>query len=197
MAPEWAFRNVAHEVRLLRSGAGSMPASARMRLIVLRPRSCPRLRRAPPILVYPQSRVGGRHPDHERGQSRLGWRTSRSTTAAPVVLPGDQTPVPAQQRIRRDDARHPHQRLASKNLRSNGQPAPLSIGRPEASVTELPVRMRFSSRRYSITCCWPRLIQPAMAKTQSRRTRLFMCGRVVRPGTQRTGGARPAGNPLD
>jgi hypothetical protein len=36
---QWAFRNVAHGVRLLRSGAGSIPASAKMRLIVLRPRS--------------------------------------------------------------------------------------------------------------------------------------------------------------
>jgi len=40
-------------------------------------------------------------------------------------------------------------------------------------------RTRFSSSRYSITCCWPRLTHPAMAETYSWKTRAFMGGTVA------------------
>src|SRR5664279_4744555 len=54
IAPQWAFRNVFQLVRLPRSGAGSRPASTKIRLIVLRPTSWPRFQSAPRIRVYPQ-----------------------------------------------------------------------------------------------------------------------------------------------
>jgi hypothetical protein len=48
---EMAWRKVLRGMRLPRIGAGSRPWSRRMRLIVLRPTSCPRSPRAPRILV--------------------------------------------------------------------------------------------------------------------------------------------------
>jgi len=46
-----ALMNLAHGIRVPRSGAGSMPCSCKMRLIVFRPISWPRFRKAPLIRV--------------------------------------------------------------------------------------------------------------------------------------------------
>jgi hypothetical protein len=51
MAPQCALRNVAQDIRLRRSGAGSTPCCFKIRLIVVRPIPWPRLLRAPRILV--------------------------------------------------------------------------------------------------------------------------------------------------
>jgi hypothetical protein len=70
-----------------------------------------------------------------------------------------QIPVPAQQRIRRDDACDARQRLPTEGLGTNSQPTPLRVGQPEASTKLLaqnPV-LWFSSTKYSSNCCWPRL----------------------------------------
>jgi hypothetical protein len=51
MAPQWDLRNADQDVRLLRSGAGSIPCAARTRAIVFLPTSCPMLRSAPRMRV--------------------------------------------------------------------------------------------------------------------------------------------------
>ncbi len=71
-----ALRKVFHGIRLRRAGAGSRPWSSRMRLMVLRPSSWPRLRSAPRILVYPQL-----------GFSEANLTTSCCTLAALAGLP--------------------------------------------------------------------------------------------------------------
>ena len=52
-APRCALMNFAHGMHLPRSGAGSIPCSCRIRLIVFRPILYPRFCRAPLIRVYP------------------------------------------------------------------------------------------------------------------------------------------------
>jgi hypothetical protein len=54
-------------------------------------------------------------------------------------------------------------------------------------------RTRFSSRRNSMTCCWPRLTHPTRAKTQSWKTKLPTGGRVVQSPMQWAAQGHPAG----
>ena len=84
MAPQCAFRNVLHGIRLRRSGAGSSPCSARMRFTVFLPTSCPRLRIAPQILVWPQLEF-----------SRAILRTSSRIVCATRGRPGPRRWVPS------------------------------------------------------------------------------------------------------
>src|SRR4029453_17323484 len=51
IAPQWACRNVRHDVG--RSGTGGIPSVLRIRAMVDRPTRCPTFLRAPRIGVYP------------------------------------------------------------------------------------------------------------------------------------------------
>ena len=45
-----------------------------------------------------------RHPHHEVGHLAWRYRPASTSAGAAVVLPGNQPPVPAENRVRRDDA---------------------------------------------------------------------------------------------
>ena len=51
---------------------------------------------------------------------------------------GDELPVPAEQRVRRDDRRDLAQRLTAQPVGSRGKFPPVVIGEPEAPPTQLP-----------------------------------------------------------
>lgn len=65
MPSQCARRNVFQEIRLERSGAGSIPCSFGMVWTVPRAISCPRLASASRIRVYPQSGVISGHRSHD------------------------------------------------------------------------------------------------------------------------------------
>ena len=83
-----ACTHAGHGVRRARAGAGSIPWSCSIRVTVW-----------PGDVVARDSRAR-----HEVGH--LAWRDRPASTAAgaAVVLPGNQPPVPAEHRLRRDDA---------------------------------------------------------------------------------------------
>jgi hypothetical protein len=53
-------------------------------------------------------------------------------------FPGDELPVPSEQRVRRDDRRDVTQGLAAQPVGSRGKPPPVVIGESEAPPTQLP-----------------------------------------------------------
>ena len=132
-----ACRNVFQGMRRLRSGAGSIPWSCRIRCTVVRAISWPRFESAPRIRVYPHWGILDRHPDHERGHVTSRHRPASTAAGAAVVCLGDQSPVPAENRVRRDDAGDLHQDAPSEFLAANGESTALGIGqakRPRAQV---------------------------------------------------------------
>jgi hypothetical protein len=83
-------------------------------------------------------------------------------------LPGDQPPVPPQDRVGRHDGRH---------IRRTRRPSrwPFAARRRRCSSVNrmrrpfsCSLRTRFSSTRYSMTCCWWRLTHPARGTSSSR-----------------------------
>ena len=69
-----------------------------------------------------------RHPHHEVGH--LAWRYRPASTAAgaAVVLPGNQPPVPAENRVRRDDAGDLRQNPPAEFLASHRESTALGVG---------------------------------------------------------------------
>ena len=93
--------------------------------------SAPRIRGVPPLGIL------DRHPDHERGHGTSRHRPASTAAGAAVVCLGDQSPVPAENRVRRDDAGDLHQDAPSELLAANGESTALGIGqakRPRAQV---------------------------------------------------------------
>ena len=78
-----------------------------------------------------------RHPDHERGNFASRHRPASTAAGAAVVCLGDQSPVPAENRVKRDDAGDLHQDSPSEFLAAHGASTALGIGpakRPRAQV---------------------------------------------------------------
>ena len=76
-----------------------------------------------------------RHPDHERGHVTARHRPAATAAGAAVVCLGDQSPVPAENRVRRDDAGNLHQDAPAELLAAHGASTALGIGpakRPRA-----------------------------------------------------------------
>ena len=132
-----ACRNVFQGMRRLRSGAGSIPWSCRIRFTVVRAISWPRFESAPRIRVYPPLGMLDRHPDHARGHVTSRHRPASTAAGAAVVCLGDQSPVPAENRVRRDDAGDLHHDAPAEFLAAHGESTALGIGqakRPRAQV---------------------------------------------------------------
>ena len=124
-------------MRRLRSGAGSIPWSCRIRFTVVRAISWPRFESAPRIRVYPPLGMLDRHPDHARGHVTSRHRPASTAAGAAVVCLGDQSPVPAENRVRRDDAGDLHHDAPAELLAAPGESTALGIGpakRPRAQV---------------------------------------------------------------
>jgi len=118
--------------------------------------------------LYPSISPGAillSHADSQSGDFVISWRPARTPTWTLRVL-NNQFSVPRQQSFRRGDRCHLPQRLAAK-LFSFGQSPSLVIVEPEASVTHLSRKTRFSSIRYAMTFCWFWLIQPAIVVTRN------------------------------
>ena len=78
-----------------------------------------------------------RHPDHERGHGTARHRRASTAAGAAVVCLGDQSPVPAENRVRRDDAGDLHPDAPAEVLAAHGESTALGIGqakRPRVQV---------------------------------------------------------------
>ena len=77
--------------------------------------------------VYPPPWIRDRHPHHEVGH--LAWRYRPASTSAgvAVVLPGNQPPVPAENRVRRDDAGDLRQNPPAECLASHRESTALGV----------------------------------------------------------------------
>ena len=99
--------------------------------------SWPRCESAPRIRVYPPLGILDRHPDHARGHVTSRHRPASTAAGAAVVCLGDHSPVPAENRVRRDDAGDLHPDAPSELLTAYGESTALGIGqakRPRAQV---------------------------------------------------------------
>ena len=132
-----ACRNVFQGMRRLRSGAGSIPWSCRIRVTVVRANLVAEVRERPADPCVPPLGILDRHPDHARGHVTSRHRPASTAAGAAVVCLGDQSPVPAENRVRRDDAGDLHQDAPSELLAAHGESTALGIGpakRPRAQV---------------------------------------------------------------
>ena len=133
------------------------------------------VRERPADPCVPPLGILDRHPDHEHGHVTSRHRPASTAAGAAVVCLGDQSPVPAENRARRNDAGDLHQDAPSEFLAAHGESTALGIGqakRPRAQVLPedpilLPRRTRFSSRRYAIRSSWGRFTQPANVRTRN------------------------------
>ena len=69
-----------------------------------------------------------RHPHHEVGHLAWRYRPASTSVGAAVVLPGDQPPVPAENRVRRDDAGDLRQHPPAEFLASHRESTALGVG---------------------------------------------------------------------
>ncbi len=172
IAPQWAFRNVFHDIPFF--SIGSNPFSRRIRLIVFRAISCPRLWSAPRIRVYPQ-----------RGLSRAIKRTSSSMSASVLGRPGFRFLLPSyflaiSSRCQRSRVSGVTRVLISNSsFRLIALALSASLRRCRSvNLSRFPPSCsrsaRFSSWRYSITSCWCRLTQPAKISIRNCSGRAFI-----------------------
>ena len=94
-----------------------------------------RERRADPCV--PPLGILDHHPDHERGHVTSRHRPTSTAAGATGVCLGDQSPVTAENRVRRDDAGDLHHDAPSELLAAHGESTALGIGqakRPRAQV---------------------------------------------------------------
>ena len=95
------------------------------------------VRERPADPCVPPLGILDRHPDHERGHVTSRHRPASTAAGAAVVCLGDQPPVPAENRVRRDDAGDLHPDAPSEFLAAHGESTALGIGqakRPRAQV---------------------------------------------------------------
>ena len=95
------------------------------------------VRERPADPCVPPLGILDRHPDHARGHVTARHRPASTAAGAAVVCLGDQSPVPAENRVRRDDAGDLHQDAPSELLAAHGESTALGIGptkRPRAQV---------------------------------------------------------------
>ena len=78
------------------------------------------LQPAADALVAP-GKILVRHADDERGDVRLGGRATRPPRLRTVVLLGDESPVPTQDRIRCHDARDSREVTTAEDVAFHGE----------------------------------------------------------------------------
>ena len=78
-----------------------------------------------------------RHPDHERGHFASRHRPASTAAGAAVVCLGDQSPVPAENRVKRDDAGDLHQDSPAEFLAAHGKSAALGVGQAKRSRAQV------------------------------------------------------------
>ncbi len=161
-----ACRNVFQGMRRLRSGAGSIPWSCRIRFTVVRAISWPRFESAPRIRVYPHWGCSTAIRTTRAATSRRVIGRPRPRRALPSYVWADQSPVPAENRVRRDDAGDLHRHAPSAFLAAHGQSTALGIGqakRPRAAGAPGGPDLL---RRYAQISWW-RFCQPANVRTRN------------------------------
>ena len=95
------------------------------------------VRERPADPCVPPLGILDRHPDHARGHVTSRHRPASTAAGAAVVCLGDQSPVPAENRVRRDDAGDLHQDAPAEFLAAHGESTALGIGqakRPRVQV---------------------------------------------------------------
>ena len=95
------------------------------------------VRERPADPCVPPLGILDRHPDHARGHVTSRHRPASTAAGAAVVCLGDQSPVPAENRVRRDDAGDLDPDAPSEFLAAHGESTALGIGpakRPRAQV---------------------------------------------------------------
>jgi hypothetical protein len=133
MAPQCARRNVRQEDG--RSGAGGIPLTLSTLAIVPRPpvaqvRQCPLVTR----VALPRMLRG--HPDDQRGEVLPdSWATRPLWLERP--LPGDQLPVPSQDRVGHHDGRDLPQDPSTESATLRREASALVVGQPEAAPLDL------------------------------------------------------------
>ena len=132
-----ACRNVFQGRRRLRSGAGSIPWSCRIRFTVVRAISWPRFESAPRSRVYPHWGFSTAIRTTRAATSRRVIGRPRPRAGAAVVGLGDQSPVPAENRVRRDDAGDLHQDAPSEFLAAHGESTALVVGQAKRSGAQV------------------------------------------------------------
>ena len=134
MTSQWARRKVFHDIPL--RGAGPDPVILQNAGYGVAPDLVSNVQqRAPDPRIAPR-RVLPRHPHDQGADFRPDSWTSDLPPAA-VVLLGDQVPIPAQDRVRRDDARNLGQDSPAELLPSYGEPTPLRVGQAERTTAQL------------------------------------------------------------
>ena len=82
------------------------------------------------------TRILGRHPHDQPADLREHTGPSR-TPLRVRPFPGDELPVPAQNRVGRDDRRDLRQHPTTEPLAEASQPPPFVVGEPQALVAQL------------------------------------------------------------
>ena len=122
---------VLHDMLLPRSGAGAIPCSARILLMVLRPSSCPRFLSAPRRRVYPHVGFSCATRTMSLTDVLRRRRSAWAPVLAAIVLGCDEVAVPAQKRSGCGNGRNLGQRLAAQSLGLDREPAPVVVREPE------------------------------------------------------------------
>ena len=78
-----------------------------------------------------------RHPHHEVGHLARRYRPASTSAGAAVVLPGNQPPVPAENRVRRDDAGDLRQNPPAEYLASHRESTALGVGQAKWTWAKL------------------------------------------------------------
>lgn len=114
-----------------------MPASAKIRLYRVAAHLMTEVcKRAANPGVAPAGVFLG-HFDHQLGQIHPGRRSPSSPVRSPVVLGGDESAVPGEQRLRGHDAAQTAQCSTPERLGADSQSSALVVGKPETAATEL------------------------------------------------------------
>src|SRR5215469_15487674 len=93
----------------------------------------------------------------------------------PVVLLGDQLPVPSQQRLRRDNAGDLGKSLSPQRLGLTANLRRCLSSRRTRRPPSCSRSTRFSSRRYSMTCSCRWFIHPETAISKNRKGSSTLC----------------------
>ena len=164
-----AARKVFQDVFAPRSGAGSMPWSLRIALIVLRATSWPTPFSPPRIRVYPPGWVLGRHAHDERRDLWLGARATKPSRLRAVVLLGDKAAIPPQDGVRRDDAGDGCKTAPAEDFAFHRQAAALVVGETQTSGSVRRAEHPILLEQIVMTACCCRLTQPENSRTKNAR----------------------------
>ena len=154
-----ACKNAFHGVRRARSGAGFDPVVVQNPLDRVPGDVGAEIRERATDARVPPRWILDRHPHHEVGHLAWRYRPASTSVGAAVVLPGNQPPVPAENRVRRDDAGDLRQNPPAEFLASHRESAALGVGQakwtwakllPEDPILLLSVSNSLSGRHWEL-----------------------------------------------